>query len=70
MSTLLCTDLSSNHGFQFKIKALNMVVVSKKPEIVSNQDYDLHQRFFFWANFCTLTTKEIKIQCNSYKGFL
>jgi hypothetical protein len=40
-----------------------MVVDSKKAEIISNQNYDLHQRFFF------LTMKEIKIQCNSYKGF-
>jgi hypothetical protein len=47
-----------------------MVVDSKKPEIVSNHNYDLHQRFFFWANFCILTKKEIKVQCNSYKGFL
>jgi hypothetical protein len=52
MSTLLlCTVLSSNHGFQFKIKALNMVVESKNPEIVSNQNYDLHQRFFFLGEF-------------------
>jgi hypothetical protein len=51
MSTLLCTVLSSNHGFQFKIEALNMVVGSKKPEIVSNQNYDLHQRFFCLGEF-------------------